>query len=181
MKSSLRRESRNRSWATNDLSRAASKRCSCGQMVQNLSRLKPLRIPSLRPRMRSQIRIFGATPNLPISTPWITTAKQLGCVTSTCPSKSEDRGEDIVSACRTTLLSQCVRVQKYACRNTLLSQCVRVRACRNPRHGREETGCRLFVQTNVSPIYKNRPMHTKNKIRNQIIRALFPNLILTNT
>jgi len=33
----------------------------------NLSRLKPLRIPSLRPRMRSQIRIHGATPNLPIS------------------------------------------------------------------------------------------------------------------
>jgi len=38
----------------------------------------------------------------------------------------------------------------HACRNALLIPCVRARACRNPR--REETGWRLFVPTNMSPM-----------------------------
>ena len=34
---------------------------------------------------------------------------------------------------------------------------MRLRACRNPRRGREETGWRLFVLIDMSPLIKNRP------------------------
>jgi len=36
--------------------------------------------------------------------------------------------------------------------HALVTQCVRVRACKNPRRGREETGWRLFVLTNMLPL-----------------------------
>jgi len=47
--------------------------------------------------------------------------------------------------------------------HALVTLCVRVLACKNPRRGREETRWRLFVPTDMSPCYKNSPMHTKSK------------------
>jgi len=56
--------------------------------------------------------------------------------------------------------------------HALVTQCVRVRACKTPRSGREETGWHLFVPTNMSPPYKNRPMHTKSKYQKRTRKVL---------
>ena len=69
--------------------------------------------------MKSQIQICGAAPNLPISTPWITTAKQLGCVTSTCPSKSGDGREDSVSVRVLSMTSEVARA--FVCSQLCIS------------------------------------------------------------
>jgi hypothetical protein len=57
--------------------------------------------------------------------------------------------------------------------HALVTQCVRVRACKNPRRGREETRWRLFVQTDMSPCYRNSPMHTKTKDQERTRKVLF--------
>ena len=50
---------------------------------------------------------------------------------------------------------------------------VRARTCKTPRHGREETRWRLFVQTDMSPCYRNSPMHTKTKDQERTRKVLF--------
>ena len=82
VKSSWCKESTNRLRATSDSSLTASKRLLFGQIVWNLSRLKPLWICCRRKSIRSQIQIFRDVPNLSMNTPFITTARQLGCFTS---------------------------------------------------------------------------------------------------
>jgi len=58
--------------------------------------------------------------------------------------------------------------------HALVTQCVRVRACKNPRHGREETRWRLFVPTDrdMAPCYRNSPMQTKSKDQERTRNAL---------
>ena len=56
--------------------------------------------------------------------------------------------------------------------HALVTQCVRVRACKNPRRGREETRWRWFVPTDMSPCYRNSPMHTKSKDQERTRKAL---------
>jgi len=56
--------------------------------------------------------------------------------------------------------------------HALVTQCVRVRACKNPRRGREETRWCLFVPTDMSPCYRNGPMHTKSKDQERTRKVL---------
>jgi len=70
--------------------------------------------------------------------------------------------------------------------HALVTQCVRVRACKNPRRGREETRWRLFVPTDMSPCYRNSPMHTKCKDQERTRKVLCawspqPDKICTHT
>jgi len=56
--------------------------------------------------------------------------------------------------------------------HALVTQCVRVRACKNPRRGREETRWCLFVLTDMSPCYRNSPIHTKSKDQERTLEVL---------
>jgi len=56
--------------------------------------------------------------------------------------------------------------------HALVTQCVHVRACKNPRHGREETRWRLFVPTDMSPCYRSSPIHTKSKDKERTCKVI---------
>ena len=63
--------------------------------------------------------------------------------------------------------------------HALVTQCVCVRACKHPRQGHEETGLRLFVPTNMSPLLQKKSnAHKKQGPRTHTQSVLCPITLL---